>query len=335
MGVPVRTRSSHCARTRYTASGCTSCADACVHGALSLNAGPVIDRAECTGCMACVAACPTAALDAPQVMFWEIMRQLAAVPRPVLGCSAASSTGAHATVPCLAYLSEEQLAALAVLLPQGVALNMVACEQCDDRAAVGRLLQSMGCLCERMPTVRKRLAIIADQDELEFEAVCTDRRGFFSALGRMVQAQTVSILAENANHEAAEVSLSENAVPYERLVFSGLVSALQSKDEPKLLAELCSAVGFTAATSDACELCFGCVGMCPNGALDSIEGDIELEGRIAYSERLLFMADRCSGCGVCESFCTSGGIQITRGHSGVGVSEWSVICEQCTDSSAA
>ena len=319
----VRIRESHCVRARYEKSGCSLCADACPHDAISFSPGPVIDMALCTDCTACVAACRTAALEAPTVLFWETLRALAAVPAPVLACELAVDVEGHATVPCIGFLAPEHVVAMAVFLPDGVTFNLTACAECENAPVIEQVVETVERLRDTMPEhLAAKVSLARSVDDLGFEHQETDRRGFFSAIGDMVRTQTMKVLAESRDTDVGKTPFWEKIVPRERMIFERVAGALGEAEDADGLTAVCALLGYSAEVDGTCQLCFGCVGMCPNGALDSIEQEIKVEYDTEYHEELQFLASRCGGCKVCEEFCLSRSIAILPGCTPEDALEW-------------
>jgi ferredoxin len=69
--------------------------------------------------------------------------------------------------------------------------------------------------------------------------------------------------------------------------------------------ELLHSYLFTSRTTERCDLCPLCTGMCPTGALK----------RKAYGEikQLSFTSSKCSGCGICVAFCRKDALEILPG----------------------
>ncbi|MEW6487011.1 MAG: 4Fe-4S dicluster domain-containing protein [Thermodesulfobacteriota bacterium] len=287
--------SSRCLRLRCHTFACGRCAEICPSGALGFEGRmPAVDPRACTGCGLCVSACPMDGLAGAMPGVEALAARLSSVPSPVLGCTGADGVEAHARVPCLGYLTEEELAALAVLVPQGVQLNATRCPACPRKGATETVAERAARVAELRPGGEVRIA--RSPRDLSFRERSLDRRTFFRSLGWGTTAGASALLKSAA--PADPCGRSAKQLPRRR---AALHLALEHA-QPGAAARLADAFSFTLTVDDRCTACPRCAAMCPTGALARVgEGPdrhIELDPQ------------RCSGCRVCEAFCPSGSLRI-------------------------
>lgn len=286
---------SRCLRLRCRTFECARCAEACPRAALGFDGrGPTVDPQACTGCGLCVSACPVDGISGAVVDVEELAARLSPLPQPVLGCTGAQGVDAHARVPCLGYLTEEDLAALSALLPQGLQLNGVRCSGCPR----GETSESVAGRVARVSVLgpRGELQLVQEVRALSFRERSLDRRSFFRSLGRSSAVKASALLQSAAPGEPP--GRSAKHLPRRRTALRLAVHHA----EPLAAARLAAAFSFTVTVDADCTACPRCAAMCPTGALTR-EGE-------GADRRLEIDPERCTGCGVCEAFCPSGSLRL-------------------------
>jgi Fe-S-cluster-containing hydrogenase component 2 len=295
--------SSRCLRLRCRTFACGRCAEACPSGALHFEGRALaVDLRACNGCGLCVSACPSEGLCAGVPRVEVLTERLSSLSQPVLGCAGADGVEAHARVPCLGYLAEEELAALAVLLPQGVQLNATRCRTCPRSAAA----TAVAGRAARVAQLRLGgdVRIVRSPRDLCFRERSLDRRTFFRSLGWRTTAGASALLKSAAPAEPC--GRSAKRLPRRR---AALHLALERAQTGAAL-RLAEAFAFTLNVDARCTACPRCAAMCPTGALTRV--------REGENRRLELDGQRCSGCRVCEAFCPSGSLRIDGCGAGEG-----------------
>jgi Fe-S-cluster-containing hydrogenase component 2 len=106
--------------------------DACHVQAITFEKGLSISEKGCTSCMLCVSACPSEAFTIMGQSLGHTLSALRKADKPVLACSLKNDLPAHASGPCLGFLSKEYLASLPIILEKSIQLNLSQCSRCDN-----------------------------------------------------------------------------------------------------------------------------------------------------------------------------------------------------------
>lgn len=299
---------SRCVRMRFNKNACSICTASCRSGAISIDGGIAVDAGKCTECMLCVSECPSGCFIARDEDFFVFLSKLRktqnSVPRSVLGCKQARDTEAHEKTGCLGFMSEEHLIALAEYLNKPLYLNLTACGACRNSFIVERLKERIqSARTKTLLDIGKTIILAEKKEDLVFEDVSLDRRGFFQALKTMGFTQVAGLIEKNE----AEISVSYTAkkLPLKRNILNAVVRKFADSNA---IAPLLRNYAFTVRTT-SCNNCFACVGMCPTGAL-KIKKDAEGRG-------LLFNSSQCIGCGLCRDFCPMEAITVSKGFAGI------------------
>ncbi len=283
---------SRCVRHRCTRNECTKCSDACPTSALSWGKGGMqVAAAACTLCLRCLAVCPTAALAAPELSLRQVLTDLAAHPRPVLGCQGIPDTAAHARLPCLGYLGHPELIVLlALIFTDGLTLNLTDCADCPNGPSPGGLAETHARLDELVPGHRIRLA--ETQDTLDFQDPAMSRRQLFS-LVRDRSARTARTLVARLQSAPKQGAYGDKRVPAIRRMLLQVLEGVSETQRQALRNQLFGRVAFTADCTGAER----CVGVCPTGAIQPRDGHPPD-----------FNQDLCVSCASCQLFCRNQGV---------------------------
>ena len=245
--------------------------------------------------MACTAACPSGALEvAPD--FQRIVERRPTTDALILGCTR-HLLGPGIRVPCLGMLSEEHLVYLFALCPDPISLVTASCAECENAFAVDRLKDRILRLgrSTRYPFV-ERFRFVTVRSEPAKRRY--DRRSFFMVVRNKVVSQVAGTVATDlaSDPERARIGVdySSKRIPQRsRLLAAGI--ARVPPDQARTFGDV---LRFRVELSESCDSCFGCVAVCPTGALESA------------SPALRFNEAACTGCGLCGEFCLEDAIRI-------------------------
>jgi formate hydrogenlyase subunit 6/NADH:ubiquinone oxidoreductase subunit I len=263
-------------------TGCTACADACPHEAITITRRVAIDAIDCTGCGICVDVCPTGALEA---------RGEAPVAATVR-CSMVE--GDASSVICLARLAATDLlrsaeSGGAVLLAHG------ACAACSvgDASVPERIHATAERARELAAVTRRPLDVrIEERERLDhgMPARQISRRDLLRTSGdgaKRVASSALAPLERLAGDDDAAAALS----PLPRAWHDTLL-ALRSAD----LAADVLVPARLPRIEPGCILCPSCTRACPTDALKRVfeEGG----GTVLHLD-----PERCVGCDACMEVC--------------------------------
>ncbi|MDP2268828.1 MAG: hypothetical protein Q8K46_06635 [Deltaproteobacteria bacterium] len=299
---------SRCLKMRFNKSVCSVCQKHCRFDAVRIDEGVDIRRGACSECMLCVSTCPTGCFDIKAMDFHSLIARLrktgTSIPAPVLGCNTRPDVKAHERTFCFGYLSEEHVLALAVFLEGGLQINLGGCADCGNGFIVDILKKRIESAAKKsLLPVSEKIALVEDCRLLNYQDVAYDRRSFFQAMKNFTFLQASRSLAGKAAGDITQ-AYSAKKIPSRRRLLNRILGATCDGQRDELL----RAYYYTLGIKDSCNNCFGCVGMCPTGALKI---DRPESGAV-----LAFNASFCSGCGLCETFCMSSSAFVRSGYSG-------------------
>jgi ferredoxin len=189
-------------------------------------------------------------------------------------------------------------------LDKPLSLNLTACAGCRNAFVVQSLkerLQRVG--AKTSFDIGKRIQLVEKKNDLVFEDVSLDRRGFFQALKTMGFTQVAGLI--ETNDAEIPVAYTTKRLPVKRDI---LTTVVRNHVGSKALADILHNYAFTVKAGPLCTNCFACIGMCPTGAL-KIRKDAEGKG-------LLFNSSLCTGCALCSEFCPPGAVNVSPGYFG-------------------
>ncbi|OGW27471.1 MAG: hypothetical protein A2X56_11175 [Nitrospirae bacterium GWC2_57_13] len=304
----ISTDRSRCVRMRFNKNICSICTASCRAGAVSIDNGIALDAGKCTECMLCVSECPSGCFIDSDVDFFVLLSKLRktqnSVAHAVLGCKQAGDREANEKTSCLGFLSEEHLISLAEYLGKPLYLNLTACGACRNSFIVETLKERMqSARTKTSLDVGKKILLAEKTEDLVFEYVSLDRRGFFRALKTMGFTQVAGFL--DKSDAAIPVSYTRKRLPLKRDIINTVVRKLV---DGNAVTDILRNYAFTVKAGSSCTNCFACIGMCPTGAL-KIKKDAEGPG-------LLFNSSLCTGCGLCGDFCPAEAVRVFPGFFG-------------------
>ncbi len=286
---------SRCLRARFQESRCVRCLDECVHGAIHLDGVVRIDAERCRGCMACTTACPSGALEAAPD-FQRIVERRPPTDALIIGCTR-HPHDPGIRVPCLGMLSEEHLVYLFASCPEPISLVTASCTECENVTAVERLK-------DRILRI-ERLTLFHFSERFRFVTVRPepaerryDRRSFFAAVKNKVVSQVVGTVASDPESDPERartgVDYFSKRIPRRCRLLAAALSRV-TPDQARIIGDV---LRFRMVLSESCDGCFGCVAVCPTGALESSSQAPRLDEA------------GCTGCELCSEFCANGAIRI-------------------------
>ncbi len=307
-------RPGRCLRENHRRASCRRCVDNCSAKAIDLNGRPEVDYSRCRCCGACVNLCPTGVFQLLEPSYEALVAQAKGRDVVEFGCAETPPGDTTIPVPCLGYLNEAVLVAIAAgggadgTGASEIRLDISHCEECSFQ----------GGLTVAMETMRRsnRLLFIfgvpnrvtvqtsnrgngkgngkrsGNSDDRRFS-----RREFLSYLGRGTKN-----VASDAGAPAIErhSGLTTSRLPEKRRM---LLDHLSQVEAPSTSLVSSDGVPFARVTvGDDCDGCGICVSFCPTGAL-SWHDD-------ADRRALTFVAADCLACGLCRELCPRDGLSL-------------------------
>ncbi|MBB5021306.1 4Fe-4S dicluster domain-containing protein [Desulfurispira natronophila] len=304
----LRINTSRCLRQRFYRNNCYDCARVCPEKVITLEPGLDIDHQGCSECMLCVATCPTEALEPKFTEFHLIMEKLAHLQKPVLGCSMFPEQSVNARTYCLGGLSHEHLLALSYLVPTQVQLNLTACRDCKLATSGMQVEQRLWDLERHIDTnLSRHLRAVTKESELEFVAEAIGRRNIVGFLRRKATVETARMFHQLNTGGEYQTSYGVKQLPYKRHLLNEVW-----KNTESVQSSLSCLLYYHLRIADNCTLCSACSAICPSGALELAESDLDT----GKPKRLLFMPFRCTGCCLCVEFCPVRAMSLTTGFNG-------------------
>jgi ferredoxin len=299
-----------CLRTRLNRNGCEICLTHCRKKALTLSGRTIVFNEErCTGCMACVAECPNDAFAvSPDISFLlHAIRDTSTHNPVVLSCD---TSAAHADnqipIPCIGLLSEPVLAALNCVSPTEFYLDVHQCADCDNGQVLNLLHERIhGIINKKGQSVNLKIRYLSVGNSISATPE-QQRRKFLRLTGKSVidlgRTASKALVPGEKQDEQQKSAVEKNAMRVSRFLQQALLQLPPAAvQERKLL----HSYFYTSRTTERCDLCPLCTGICPTGALKR-----KTDGE---KKQLSFTSSKCSGCGICVEFCRKDALEILPG----------------------
>lgn len=279
---------NRCSARKAKGADCTVCASICPQNIYPYGKRkrPVWD--QCIKCGLCAASCPARCITPPADRMNAYL--MAVVKRCVLtvGC-AAEENAYHLSLHCAAAISWEQLACAA--LRGGVVLSLRLCGQCGRTYEFNQIQENL-----------KRLAFfLGGEVYAQKVKVLTEERESFQEMEETVSRRELLHFVGNMPLDKAFAALPQmedkrDSGLFYRAMLRDAVDAVKKEAE----GETRKFGMLLPKFNENCYNCGYCVKSCPNGALKILNsGD---------SFTVAVDAWKCTGCGICQNICRSGGI---------------------------
>ena len=242
--------------------------------------------------MLCASVCMSGGLEPERFDILSISSKLTRSSRPVLGCDRIAGLKAHVQTCCLGVLCEQYLTLLSLSLSRPLHLNLSKCERCTNREIVTVLQHRSESICTTLGF--DLIVIVREEERLEYSPESYDRRGFFSAIGKMTR-NFISELSHGVDEEAPS-RYGAKYVPLKRRALNRAL-ALLPEDRRNAASEL---FNYSIDVDENCSGCSACFAICPTGALKIAEG----------SPPVGFRSSFCTGCMLCSDFCKDESISL-------------------------
>jgi ferredoxin len=295
-----------CLRSRLGSSPCAQCLVRCTTRALNIDGGIITLREDrCTECMTCISACPNDALtsDFDMSALLRVLYQCKDGEPVTLSCGKSSChSPSRFTVPCIGFFSEPLLAAMNVVAGREFYLDIHGCADCDNGHILGLLQARMlGVLGKNGSAAALKMRYLIDS-QTGPASLRQERRSFLGMVkNNLAGLGRASVPAARTADKGKTRDKSASSIP--RLLQEALAMLPESDTAAgKLLLSYL----YTLVANGNCDLCPRCTGMCPTGALQRLNND-------AGEKQLSFTSAKCSGCGLCVTFCNKKALTLQQG----------------------
>lgn len=293
-----------CLRSRFNKSECRACLDECQAGALKLDGRIVAFKQEkCTGCMRCVSACLNDAFDGG-LNLKHLLETLSCSSQVVLSCRKNAHFQQKLIIPCIGSLSEPVLAAMNSVAMDSFFVDLSHCPDCINKHCLDSFHREIGKLTDKLKANgRISLKYSIEKNSVHPGDENLARRSYLGMaknslidLGRESMGAGQTDTGRFHNRAGKGPAMNSLALQY---------AYRNSSEENK---HLLLSFFYTVSVTEQCNVCPGCQGMCPTGALKRTE--------VKGVKRLMFTSSACNGCGLCQEFCKKAAIEIVRGFTG-------------------
>lgn len=271
-----------CLRRRLSTNGCRRCLDVCDPGALTLTGRHIhLDTEKCNNCMRCLVACPNDALTS-EYDLENTLQTIGNQNQVVFSCTRRKQAySEEITVPCLGVFSAVSLFALGTMGKQSIIFNIAGCSTCDNKDIISSFLATRKLVVDLTSHLLNTDLVVSEDIKQDITEKVAARRSFFSSL----------TIKKPRPRKQTDTEKSSRRIPCHVRIVEKIIATAMGESREELLA-LCT---HQLTVNTECTYCPRCTGICPTGALK-----IDNSGK---EKQLLFRSTRCSGCGLCVSFC--------------------------------
>ncbi len=301
----IRLQTHRCLRSRFNKNSCRICIDQCEPGALCFEESKIVyNHQKCTGCMRCFSACPNDCFHA-NIDLSQLLKKIHHSDTALfITCSKNRRSDSTLLIPCLGFLTEPLLAVINSVAHQPVVIDVSLCQQCENSFILPPLHNAIDTLTDtlaRNNNIQMQCTVM-DQSLSSCEQK-SNRRNYL----RFIKKSLMDMRKEPADYGKGYhgTSLSRHKKrAVSRSVALQYGYANSSAEKRRAL----SPYLYSVKVTEHCDLCPGCQGMCPTGALKRKKTDGE--------KKLVFTSSRCNGCGLCQQFCKKQAIEVIKGYPG-------------------
>jgi ferredoxin len=182
-----------------------------------------------------------------------------------------------------------------LIYTDGLQINLTHCQECPN----GHILAGVHFAHERSLEVipSHNLNLVCVRSELGYQPPLFSRRNLFLFL-RERSSRAMVIMLERLQRETQGESYGSKQVPLLRAMLIKSMEPLLEVQRRKIAEHLFGQVSFTST----CTACGGCSSVCPTGAIQPIEEDMQTP---------IFEHELCVSCGSCQAFCRKKGVVLT------------------------
>jgi NAD-dependent dihydropyrimidine dehydrogenase PreA subunit len=254
--------------------------------------------------MRCASVCPNDAFDAG-VDLTHLLEILGNSSQVVLTCRDSSHFQQKLLIPCIGFLSEPLLAAMNSVALENFYVDVTHCHDCNNNHCLSPFYKKLDNLIDR----NKNNRLIPLKNSSEINAVLSVDGGETRRSYLRFAKRSIIDLGKEALCVGQTNTISSQKHADKGPVLASLLLHYAYKNSPEDAKEVLLSYFYTVKVTGNCNLCPGCQGMCPTGALKrTADGEGE--------KQLMFISSACSGCELCQNFCKRNAIEVTRGIAG-------------------
>ncbi len=277
-----------CLNQRKGQLGCMLCVDLCPSNAISYKGKVIIDEASCDGCSLCTARCPSQALRSKNINYREILSKANEKKSLLLACRDSQVKGESITVPCLASLHWEFIAALfRINKNKEIMFYLANCSTCFRGKSIWVLYKSLkkaGAVLQGLDQLIDIKYVFEEDFFIEESSPEISRREVFSIF-KSALLKSVDRVVDDVINESKETEISEQRQCLNNAINGEKSFYFEEGDLP-----------FGNWTiGDECNGCGFCQGICPQGAW-----------KIAEKNKCFILTHspwKCVFCKLCLSLC--------------------------------
>jgi len=294
-----------CVRATSKFSQCTQCVDICPVDTIAFSDNiPSFTPSACVDCGACVGVCPSSSFHLSEFSRIDFFFGFLGHESSTISCKD--------NVPCLAWLSVEEL--MAIALNKTTTLELGYCKSCEIGERLYKQIVSnieeanfvLSSFCD------KQLEVSFEAPSVEKVAQEPSRRSFLSHINikkmheakEKFEAKVDEDELKSYNLESADISkLKEKSIPNKRKLLLTSLKRLAPPTQYEVLPQ--DEISFISQkyVDDNCTNCQICYRICPTGALSS-------DNKFSL---INFDAAACIKCHLCHDVCEPDAIHLQVG----------------------